>query len=106
MENKRLTQLLEMEKSNNEDVTIKYMIALEYLNANNTLCEMYFDLILSRFPDYLPVYYIAGEYFYNRDQNEKSLFILKKGVDVAERQKNKKALDEILNLKMNVEIEL
>lgn len=105
MQNDRLTRLLEMEKSNNQDVTLKYMIALEHKNNNDTKCEEYFKMLKDSFPEYLATYYTAGEYFYNKEEYSTSIVFLKKGIEIATEQNNKKTLDELKNLLFNVEME-
>lgn len=105
MQNERLTQLFSLEKTDNQDPMIKYMIALELKKNEDLRCEDYFSTLLSDFPDYLATYYIAGEYFYNQEKYERSADILKKGLEIAQKQENQKALTEIKNLLFNVEME-
>ena len=105
MQNERLQILLELDSSEKHDVTTKYMLALEYLRLEDILCENYFETLLNDFEDYLPTYYISGEYYYNREQYEKSISILTKGLTVAESQNNTKTYNEIKNLLINVEME-
>ena len=106
MQNDRLKTLIELEKSDNKDVTIKYMIAIEYLNSENPKCDIYFNTLLTDFKDYLPTYYIAGEHYYNKEQYEKSAEILNKGLLIAKKEENQKTYNEIQNLLLNVEFEL
>ena len=106
MQNDRLTELLNIEKSDNQDPMIKYMIALEYKKNENLLCQCYFDILLNDFESYLATYYIAGEYYYNKEDFNKSKEILTKGLEVAKKAENQKTYLEIQNLLMNVEFEL
>jgi len=105
MKNDRLITLLEMETNDNQDATLKYMIALEYKKIEDSKCEDYFHLLKKDFSDYLGTYYTAGEYFYNKEEYETSKTYLKQGLLVAEKVGNKKTYDEIKNLLFNVEME-
>ena len=106
MQNERLATLKKLEFTDKEDVTIKYFLALEYKKMEDLTCERYFDILFKDFPEYLPPYYISGEYYYEKEEYQKSFQILTKGLVVAKEQKNQKAIAEIQNLLMNVEFEL
>ena len=105
MQNERLQTLLDLDSSEKPDVTTKYMLALEYLRLEDTSCETYFETLLNDFEEYLPTYYIAGEYYYNKEEYQKSMNILEKGLLVAEKAGNTKTYNEIKNLLLNVEME-
>ena len=105
MQNERLKTLLQLDSSDEQDVTTKYMLAIEYLNLQDSTCETYFETLLNDFSDYLPTYYIAGEYYYNQEEYQKSMDILEKGLLVAEKAGNTKTYNEIKNLLVNVEME-
>jgi tetratricopeptide (TPR) repeat protein len=104
MQNERLEQLFSMEQLDNQDPLIKYMIALEFKKNDDKRTEQYFDLLLADFPDYLATYYVAGEYFYDVENYQKSAEILQKGLQVAQSQNNTKTYNEIKNLLVNVEM--
>lgn len=106
MQNERLAELLELEQSDNQDPMLKYCIALEYKKLSDTRCEDYFLKLITDFPQYLATYYIAGEYFYNKEDYTQSLTILRQGLVIAKELKNQKAIAEIGNLLMNVEFEV
>lgn len=106
MQNERLTQLFSLEETDNQDPLIKYMIALELKKNNDLSCEKYFLILFNEFPEFLANYYIAGEYFYNKEDYKQSYEILEKGFGVAKAQNNQKAISEIKNLLTNVEMEL
>ena len=105
MQNDRLQQLLNMQSVDKQDHTLKYMIALEYKNIQDPLCEKYFFELKNDFPDYLATYYLAGEYFYEKEEYETSTSFLQKGLEVAEACGNKKTYEELKNLLFNVEME-
>lgn len=105
MQNERLQTLLDLDSSEKPDVTTKYMLALEYLRLEDTSCETYFETLLKDFEEYLPTYYISGEYYYNQEEYQKSISILTKGLTIAEKQNNTKTYNEIKNLLLNVEME-
>jgi tetratricopeptide (TPR) repeat protein len=60
-----------------------YALALEYQKQNPSKAASLFELLLARHPDYLPTYYIAGNFYADQAQNEKALEILRRGMALA-----------------------
>lgn len=72
-----------------------YALALEYLKANRREATNFFDVLISRFPDYLPSYYQAANFFFEEENYSKAEEIFLNGMALAENQNNDKALKEL-----------
>lgn len=72
-----------------------YALALEYRKTDIAKALLFFDEVLEKHPDYLPVYYHAAGFFAELDQIEKAELIYKKGIELAGKQGNAKALSEL-----------
>jgi tetratricopeptide (TPR) repeat protein len=76
-----------------------YLLALEFRKLGNYLeFESTLETLINRFNDYLPTYYIYGEYLYSNNQNEKAEEIIKKGIDLAFVTENTKMINELKQL--------
>lgn len=106
MNSERLKQLLELESENSDDPFIFYAIALEYQKFDVKKSSEYFEKIVASYPDYLPVYYTYGNLLYEEENYDLSIKIVQKGIELAEKQQEKKALEELKQLKLNIEFEL
>ena len=72
-----------------------YALALEYISAGDLRAEEIFRHLLKEFPDYLPTYYKAANYFFDRDLWDEAEAIFIKGIALAEAQGNEKAHREL-----------
>lgn len=102
----RLAYLLQLHKDQPDDPFLVYGIALEYKKADSSQAEAYFDLLLNTFPDYLPTYYQAAEYYAEKGSHEEALEIYDKGIHLAASLNEMKTLAELKNAKQNLEIDL
>lgn len=93
----RLDQLLEFHKLDPEDPFILYGIALEYLNLDEQKAKEKFDLLLNKFPDYLPTYYHAAKLYEELSQNDKAEELYTKGIEISKIQKNTHTQRELQN---------
>ena len=60
--NQRLEKLKQMEAQKPDDPFLKFAIAQEYVGMNDDIrAKQYFELLLQRYPHYLPVYYQFGK---------------------------------------------
>ncbi len=76
-----------------------YLLALEYRKlANHIEFENTLELLLDRFNNYLPTYYMYAEYLYSNNQNEKADKIAMKGIELTLITKNTKMLNELKQL--------
>ena len=87
MENQnRLETLKELVQKDPDDDFSRYGLALEYKKmgeAENAFQE--FDELINRHPDYVPAYFMYGQYLFEEDQEEKSIEIIQQGIEVAQR---------------------
>jgi Tfp pilus assembly protein PilF len=92
----RLDQLLEMLKSEPHDSFLNYALALEYAKANDISKAIeLIESIIVRDETYLGAYYQLGKYYEEISETEKAIITYKKGVSIAQLQKNNKALGEL-----------
>jgi len=80
-----------------------YALALEFKNQDSKRSEELFDQLLAQYPNYLPTYYIAGNFFADQAHIEKGMDILRKGFTLALEQKDKNAARELKSAIENLE---
>jgi len=80
-----------------------YALALEHLQTNPVKSGELFDMILANHPAYLPVYYTAGTFFADQANDAKALDILRKGVELAKKISDFKALRELQGALQNLD---
>lgn len=102
----RLDYLLQLHQEQPNDPFIIYGIALEHKKTNSTEGLIYFEKLLNSFPDYLPTYYQAAEYFTENNKMDMALTIYDKGIELASSLNEMKTLAELKNAKQNLEIDL
>jgi len=91
---KRLEQLKTMIIESPDDPFLIYGLALEYRNVDLFKAKEVFDDLLERFPDYLPTYYQSANLYEEIDE-ERAIDIYKKGMELAQSQKNMHAFGEL-----------
>jgi tetratricopeptide (TPR) repeat protein len=83
----RIGSLLKILEKDNNDVFVKYALALEYLSRNNlSEAEKYFIELLDKEPDYLASYYQYGLLLEQKGDIKEASEVLEKGILLAERQ--------------------
>jgi Tfp pilus assembly protein PilF len=88
-----LKDLLEKEPT---DSFLNYALALEYAKENNlTKAIELIEQIVQKDEQYLASYYQLGQLYEQQNQAQKALEYYKKGVLIAQVQKNKKTLNEL-----------
>lgn len=80
-----------------------YALALEHLQTNPTKAGELFDYILTHHTNYLPVYYTAGTFYIDLNNEDKALAILNKGLALARRNADSKAVRELASAIQNLE---
>jgi tetratricopeptide (TPR) repeat protein len=90
-----LANLLTFYEEDPNDPFNIYTLAIEYSKSDSTQASRFFDILLSEHPEYLPTYYHAGAFFAEMEQSEKAEEIYQKGVELARKQGNMKALSEL-----------
>lgn len=92
----RLEQLQEMLKSEPNDSFLNYALALEYAKANDvSKAIQLIENVLSKDENYLGAYYQLGKYYEQIQDLPKAISTYTKGVEVAKKIKNNKALGEL-----------
>ena len=72
-----------------------YALALEYSTASPDRADSLFRHLLTAFPEYLPTYYQAANYYFESEDYEQAERIFLEGIALAERQANEKTLREL-----------
>lgn len=101
MAKSRLDQLLEFLEQDPEDSFIIYGLALEYLTIDINKAKAYFDLLLEKYPDYLPTYYHAAKLYETLKNSKKAIELYESGISLSIKQQNmhsKRELQNALNL--------
>jgi tetratricopeptide (TPR) repeat protein len=80
-----------------------YALALEYLQTKPTQAAELFDHILMHHSHYLPVYYTAGTFYADLNNEDKALAILNKGLALAKSTSDFKAMRELASAIQNLE---
>jgi predicted Zn-dependent protease len=96
METSRLEKLLEFYREDPSDPFNLYALALEYQKNDTSKAKEKFNQILSEFPDYLPVYYTAAQFFISLEEYEKAGELFRVGKELAKHQNNSRTYQELV----------
>ncbi len=91
----RLDHLLNFYREDPADPFNAYGLALEYQKYDTSKARTYYEILLTNFPDYLPTYYHAAQFFYELDGIQTARVIYEKGIRLAENQQKTKTLEEL-----------
>jgi tetratricopeptide (TPR) repeat protein len=91
----RLEQLIKFYQEDPTDAFNVYGLALEYLKSDVQKSEALFDNLLTHIPDYLPTYFQAANLKAELGKHADALRIYKKGIALARRLNDRKALMEL-----------
>ncbi|MBS9525078.1 tetratricopeptide repeat protein [Litoribacter ruber] len=97
----RIEQLLDFAKEEPDNPFNFYALALEYQNTNTEKGVHYFNLLLEKFPEYLPTYYHAGLFFEKKNELEKAKSIFEQGISLAKAKNDNHAQRELQNAYQN-----
>ncbi|MDI1321195.1 MAG: tetratricopeptide repeat protein [Algoriphagus sp.] len=97
----RLQLLLQFTKEEPENPFNWYALALEYSNSDQAKTAEIFDNLLKSHPEYLPTYYTSAQFFSEQIDLEKAKEIFEKGILLAGKLKEEKALKELKNAYQN-----
>nr|MBI1231148.1 tetratricopeptide repeat protein [Cytophagales bacterium] len=100
----RIEQLLHFILEDPGDPFNYYALALEYQELDKALAYQYFNKLLTDFPEYLPTYYHAANFFINNENTDKVRQIYEKGIELSVRQNNQHAKKELENAFLNFQI--
>ncbi|MBN8823709.1 MULTISPECIES: tetratricopeptide repeat protein [unclassified Spirosoma] len=91
----RIEQLKQFIEEEPDEPFNVYALAMEYLSGRPDEARVYFDQLLAKHPDYLPTYYHAAALYAERDEREYAAELYEKGIALAQKQQNQKALQEL-----------
>lgn len=91
----RLESLIEFYREDPTDPFNLYALALEYQQIEPHKATECFLILLSEFPDYLPTYYQAAEWFFSLDDFNRTESIYQAGIALAEKTNATKTLKEL-----------
>ena len=95
-EKNRIEQLKEFITEDPLDVFLRYALGLEYFHSGqDEEAEKEFLKVMEIKDDYLPVYYQLGKLYEVKNENQKAIEFYKKGIEIAELQRNFKTLNEL-----------
>jgi predicted Zn-dependent protease len=94
--NKRLEILSQLVESGQADSFARYALALEYKKAGrNDEALAAFEALRAADPDYLAMYYMAGQLLLDMDREAQARDWLEAGVEIARRKGESKTLGEL-----------
>ena len=100
----RLAALNEMLLETPADPFLHYAIALEHAaRGNRREAITRIEKLLAEKEDYLGAYYQLGQFYEQENQSEKAMGIYKRGMEIAQQQKNMKTLGELRSALENLE---
>ena len=102
MNSERINYLSSLLSSQPDDPFIRYALALEVLKDDLSLSMKHFDVLLEKFPDYLPTYYQVSSILIDMDHLEKAKEILIKGIALADNLGENKTKSELKSLYDNL----
>jgi len=92
----RLNELRQLEKEEPNDPFVLYAIGLElYKSDSFEAAEKQLLKIASVHTDYCPVFFKLGQWYAEDDREEDALIYFNKALLIAEKEKDKKAVNEI-----------
>ncbi|MCS6821078.1 MAG: tetratricopeptide repeat protein [Microscillaceae bacterium] len=102
MKNTRIEYLQKILAENPNDTFSLYALALEYLSLDEEKAKYYLEILLQDFPDYLPTYYQAAQFFALQNEIEKAKHLLQKGIALAQKQNDGHTLKELQKALQNL----
>lgn len=91
----RLDILVQYYKDEPNDPFNAYALALEYQKSDPPKAKEYFDLLLAKHEEYIPVYYHAAGYYQQINDRQRATAIYEKGIRMARKANDNKALREL-----------
>lgn len=102
MNSQRIEMLKKMVLEDPQDPFYPYAMALEYIHTNRPEALSLLISVMQSHPDYLPPYYQAGLLSIESGKEEEGKAILEKGIAVAQKQNDRKTLNELRSLLDNL----
>lgn len=92
----RMNRLLEMLQKEPSDAFLNHALALEYLAIGNLeTAKKIFEKVIAEQGQYLASYYQLGQTLEKLGENENAILIYRRGIELAKKQNNKKAMGEL-----------
>jgi hypothetical protein len=101
----KIEYLKTMIENESTDPFLYYCLALEYIKINHKDTLQTLDILLQKFPQYLPTYFHAAQYYQTIDA-PKAIEIYNNGILLAQKENNFKTLAELKNALLNFELEI
>lgn len=96
MSTSRLQHIQELLKNEPQDSFLNYALALEYAKTDDVKKAIeLIEELLGKNENYLGAYYQLGKYYEQIEQQQSAINTYKKGIVIAQLQKNKKTLGEL-----------
>ncbi|WP_266366504.1 tetratricopeptide repeat protein [Tellurirhabdus rosea] len=95
MNNQRIQLLLSYIQEEPDEPFNVYALAMEYLDSQPAQAQHYFEMLLERFPHYLPTYYHAAALYAELENRPRAALLYEQGIALARSQQNQKAIDEL-----------
>ena len=99
MNNDRIQQLIRFVQEEPGEPFNVYALAMEYMNGNPEQARVYFDQLLTEYPDYLPTYYHAAALYAEKGERDKAAGLYEAGLALAKTQGNDKTYRELQRAK-------
>jgi hypothetical protein len=84
----------------------RYALAMEYYKQEPTIALTLLEGLLTEHPDYLPAYYKAAHLYWEKDEWDLAEQTFLAGIQLAEDQKDEKALKELKSAHLNFRFEV
>ena len=91
----RIAQLEKFYQEDPADPFNAYALALEYLKSHPSKARSLFETLLSEHSGYLPTYYHCAKFFQDHGDRAKTISVYEKGIALAEKTNDAKALREL-----------
>jgi len=103
----RLDSLLDLLNEDPDDGFLLFAVAKEYEGTDNIEKALeYYEVLRSKDPEYVGLYYHLGGLYAELEENEKAMNVYDKGIEVATTMHDFHALSELKGAKMNLELEM
>jgi hypothetical protein len=102
----RLEQLLKFVEEEPNDPFNLYAVAIEYSKLDLNKAEIFYRQLLEKHPDYLPTFYSFGKLLVEKNDKVNAKEVFAKGIALAEKLKDAKALRELKNALNELEFDL
>lgn len=96
--NDRIYELKKLLQDDPEDTFLHYALGLEYVKKGDPeLALEQFEILLNKYPEYLPVYYQAAQLYLERGDYQKARNTYENGMVLARRLHEMKTFQELSN---------